>query len=368
MPMPESACSPCRLHAAHCALALALLLTATGPALASDPSAASFQHGDWELTCDNTRTCRADGYQSEDDANPVSVLLTRAAGPDQKVKGELTLGEPDGEDDEDASRHAPASFAAAMTIDGKPLGSVRISTETMQGTLSEPQVQALLAALTRKSSPAWSAHGTTWRLSGVGAAAVLLKMDDYQGRVGTRGALIRKGPASEERVLPALPAPVVVAVKPLDQATHETPLPPADLKRLRAALLATVKSDDCDLPGETPDEAPIAIARLDAHHQLVEMLCWRGAYQEGNGYWVTALAPPWQPVLVTAAGSEYADGEISASFKGRGLGDCWSNETWAWDGRRFIHTGDATTGLCRMVTLGGTWDLPTLVTDVRHAK
>ena len=42
----------------------------------------SFEHGDWEVACDNTRTCRAAGYQSDDsdESLPVSVLLTRAGG------------------------------------------------------------------------------------------------------------------------------------------------------------------------------------------------------------------------------------------------------------------------------------------------
>jgi invasion protein IalB len=50
-------------------------------ALAEDATDASvsFSHGDWELVCDNTGTCRAGGYQSESEGLPVSVLLTRAA-------------------------------------------------------------------------------------------------------------------------------------------------------------------------------------------------------------------------------------------------------------------------------------------------
>lgn len=65
-------------------LALITLLSA-GTAAATDTGTAveglSFQHDDWEVACDNTRTCRAAGYQSDDggEALPVSVLLTRAA-------------------------------------------------------------------------------------------------------------------------------------------------------------------------------------------------------------------------------------------------------------------------------------------------
>ena len=50
--------------------------------------------------------------------------------------------------------------------------------------------------------------------------------------------------------------------------------------------------------------------------------------------------------------------------KGRGLGDCWSADEWAWDGHAFVHTRQATTGMCKYVVLGGAWDFPTIVADV----
>src|SRR5512139_570127 len=52
----------------------------------------SFQHKDWELACDNTRTCRAAGYQSDDGDLAMSVLLTRMAGPNQPVTAQVMLG------------------------------------------------------------------------------------------------------------------------------------------------------------------------------------------------------------------------------------------------------------------------------------
>ncbi|RYE66259.1 MAG: DUF1176 domain-containing protein, partial [Oxalobacteraceae bacterium] len=39
-----------------------------------------FEHKDWEIACDNTRTCRAAGYQTEDVVPNASILLTRHAG------------------------------------------------------------------------------------------------------------------------------------------------------------------------------------------------------------------------------------------------------------------------------------------------
>lgn len=40
-----------------------------------------FTSQDWQVVCDNTRTCRIAGYQAENNSEfPVSVLLTRRAG------------------------------------------------------------------------------------------------------------------------------------------------------------------------------------------------------------------------------------------------------------------------------------------------
>jgi len=59
------------------------------------------------------------------------------------------------------------------------------------------------------------------------------------------------------------------------------------------------------------------------------------------------------------------DGMISSAQKGRGLGDCWATESWTWDGRSFVHSAESTSGLCRLITAGGPWDLPTRVTEVK---
>ncbi|WP_312787194.1 DUF1176 domain-containing protein, partial [Stenotrophomonas indicatrix] len=54
------------------------------------PAGLYFQHHDWVVACDNTRTCRAAGYASGDDST-LSVLLTRAGGPNQAISGRLSL-------------------------------------------------------------------------------------------------------------------------------------------------------------------------------------------------------------------------------------------------------------------------------------
>src|SRR5437660_1099255 len=143
--------------------ALALLLALASTTWAAD-GGVSFQHKDWELACDNTRTCRAAGYHREDDENAVSVLLTRSAGAGTPVSGEMALGSIDRE-------KFPAQVV--LQVDGNPLGGVAI--KDAQGRLDAGQVSALLAALLRTSDIRFVAGRESWHLSGDGAAAVLLK-------------------------------------------------------------------------------------------------------------------------------------------------------------------------------------------------
>lgn len=340
---------------------LALLPTALW-AQEKTPPGVSFYHHDWELACDNTRTCRAAGYQSDGDELPVSVLLTREAGPQQPVTGQLKLG---AFFDDSQQEQLPAGFRVAMSIDGRELGEVQVRGDDWLGELSASQVTALLAALPGTSDIRWKYQEFEWHLSDSGASAVLLKMDDAQGRVGTPGALIRKGSRSESQVLPPLPMPVVVAA-PL------VPLEPGDPQRvvsqqeaIKAALRKSVLGDECTGLSEGKDGSQsLEFTRLTSSKLLVSTTCWMAAYNMGDGYWVINDAPPYQPVPVTDSGSGFEDGTIVAGHKGRGLGDCWYMNSWTWDGERFVHVEAASTGLCKGFA-GGAWQLPELVMEVR---
>lgn len=326
----------------------------------SDLPSLSFTHKDWELVCDNTRTCRAAGYHADDDENPnATVLLTRAAGPNQLVSVELQLA------DDDAHR---AQSPLAMTIDGKRLGEVAVDLSSNIGKLSQAQGQALIAAVLRDGKVAWKAGKTTWTISTAGANAVLLKMDDFQGRLDTPGALVRRGNKPESSVLPPLPLPEIKAAPVIADKKLIT-LSPVQSRDLMAALRKTITDDSCDLLDAKGDEAgKLAASRLATDKWLVSHTCWRAAYNEGIGYWVVNAKPPYAPVLVTTSASDYGDGTISSSQKGRGIGDCYATAEWTWDGRTFSQTSVETSGMCRQIAAGGAWRLPTLVTRVIKAR
>lgn len=334
---------------------------------ADDLPGVNFSHHDWEITCDNTRTCRAAGYQSDEgDALPVSVLLTRKAGPRQPVTAQLQIGN---YGNDELMDKLPSTLKLAMKINSQPLGTVTVNKKDLIADLSRKQTDALVAALSKNSEIEWAQGGTVWNLSGKGAAAVLLKMDEFQGRIGTTGALLRKGPKSEDAVLPALPAPVVTAApipktKPGDERLART-----QMKAILAALRTTLKDDECgELSKAGKEGYEFSLERLSDSKLLASARCWTAAYNMGYGYWVINDTAPYAPVLVTTGGSDFGDGTISSMQKGRGLADCIWTEAWTWDGKQFVHTAASSSGMCKFVAPGGAWDLPQLVTDVRTAK
>lgn len=329
--------------------------TCTGAAPRTDLSSLSFRYKDWELACDNTRTCRAAGYHPEGDEPNATILLTRAAGPDQPVSIQLQLA-----DDE----RRPLPGQVAMTVGQRPLGTVRLDPKSNTGPLSQAQVHALLPALLTDELVAWSANGTTWTISTAGANAVLLKMDEFQGRPDTPGALVRKGSKPEGDVLPAV-APPNITRGPVSRDKRPVALTAAQTRDLMAALRKTARDGSCELLDAKTDEAgKLEVLRLTKDKLLVSHACWRAAYNMGDGYWVVNAQPPYAPVLVTTSATDYDGGVISSIQKGRGIGDCLGTATWTWDGRTFVQTSEATTGMCRQF-LGGAWDLPTLVTRLR---
>jgi hypothetical protein len=332
--------------------------TAAGASPRTDLPSISFSHKDWELACDNTRTCRAAGYHQEDDAPNATILLTRTAGPNQPVTAQLQLAYDD---------NHPAPAQLAMTVDGKALGIVRMNAKSAIADLSPTQVQALLPALLRDGSIVWSAKGTTWTISTAGANAVLLKMDEFQGRVDTLGALVRKGNKPEASVLAPLSPPEITAATVIHDKEPVT-LTNAQTRDLMAALRKTVKDGSCELVDKKSDAATtLDVHRLTTDKLLVSHPCWIAAYNTGDGYWVVDAQPPYSAALVTTSATDYDNGVISSMQKGRGIGDCIGTATWTWDGESFAQTSAGTTGMCREISTGGAWDLPTLVTRIRKA-
>ncbi|WP_295568125.1 DUF1176 domain-containing protein [uncultured Stenotrophomonas sp.] len=338
-------------------LFLALALAPTAHAATPEPKAGvEFQHNDWSLACDNTRTCRAAGYSPEEPANLLSLMLERAGGPNAPVIARLRNGEGD---------DPTPTGALRLRLNGKDLGPVQDTGEAEKVLLKQAQTDALLAALPRKARiEIVDGKGKAWPLSDSGATAVLLKMDEAQGRLGTPGALVRRGDKAEASVPAALPVPVIVRGKPV--APRGTDAALAKVPALRKAMIASLPNADACTRLSEGEKDEIEIQRLDAGHVLASTSCFMGAYNFGSGYWVVQDKAPYQAKFVTSDAEDFDrdDATLRGRFRGRGIGDCFSGHDWTWDGTRFVKSSEFTTGQCRGVA-GGHWQLPTVVSTVK---
>ncbi|QFZ86587.1 DUF1176 domain-containing protein [Variovorax paradoxus] len=330
-------------------VAAALLLGALSVGAAGKKDPVSFSHNDWELVCDNTRTCRAAGYQAESGVSePVSMLLTRAAGPDQAVEVQLQVG---GEGDVKGPLRFKVGKASVAGL--KP--------DT--ATLDAQQVRAILPELLKSDEATVTANGgKKWTLSLAGLNAVLLKMDDTQGRIGTPGALVRRGTKPESSVLPALPAPVVNIVKPPKARPGDAALPARIFPSLDIAAVKEQCNNSTDLSAKSLD-----VVRLSGSKVLLSMGCGMGAYNYSSLLWIANDKPPHAPVSLEANGDfDDKDASVTSAMKGRGIGDCWSSETWHFNGTTFVRTGASGDGMCRGFA-GGAWSLPRYVSRLVDA-
>jgi len=333
---------------------LGLALVISQNALATQiAEAVNFTHKDWDLTCDNTLTCRAVGYSSDDTDPAATVLITREAGIATPVTNEVMLADYDGE----AEQKNPGT--PVLLIDKKSQGPLS-AVDDESWKMSEAQFSAFKQALQRDTAISFKDNANEYLFSGAGSSAVLLKMDDVQGRIGTPDALIKKGTASEASIKPAIEVPVIVKAPVTDTQRRDMTAEETALIKSRILELKSTASDcDEELLAETWQ-----IASLNSVQSLVTVPCWRAAYNSGDMYFVIRNDMSIPPELVTDSATDYQDGLLSFSMKGRGLGDCWSYQQWVWDGKQFIASSSGNTGRCRLIRAGGSWNIPEIVTRI----
>ncbi|WP_296511264.1 DUF1176 domain-containing protein [Rhodoferax sp.] len=299
-----------------------------------------FTYKDWAVACDNTRHCEAVAYQSEDSASePVVLWLARDAGPDAPVRVQVDV-----EQSEDPRQ---------LTL---RLGATTLKGLVRGEDLSPAQTRQLLAHLLTGASLTLADGSKRWELSLAGSNAALLKMDDVQGRVGTPGALVRKGKKPEASVLPPLPALKVRAAElPGNGAADQALLKP---------ILKSIAPRDCwdELPDT--EEPETSITRVSKTQVLVMRECGRGAYQGGSGLWLANTKPPFAAKRLTlpmpdgeqtedVMNASLEDARLSSYAKGRGVNDCGTSYDWVWTGKGFALTGATSAPLCRGLAGGG---------------
>ena len=313
---------------------------------------------DWDLVCDNTGTCRMAGYQDES-SDPVSILFTRAAGENAAVEGKFTIlqfGE--------ADRDVQVGQDIEIWLNGKSLGTVKHISDDAPDKLTEEQTKALLSGLKKESEIRLTYGKTTLKVSDKGAAAAMLKMDEFQQRLNTPSALIRQGQEKHAVLAPKV-EPKIDAVSVKNRKTIELKLGEKQYDNVLALLRKA--HDGC--VDEDLESQDITIYPLTHNKVLAEALCFKGAYQSTNYYAVLddKLSKVEQVLAeqYNEAGYDEKQGYafVRGSYKGRALGDCWAGQEAVWNGKIFIRTSEWTTGSCKGLP-GGTWQLPIFVSNI----
>ena len=320
------------------------------------PSLKGFEktYQDWDLICDNTGTCNMAGYPEGDGSeHPVSILFTRSAGEQAPVSAQLALLPED-----------VGNKTAEIILNGQSIGAIQNISEEGIAKLSEKQTTELLTALKGNADIEVVFGEFKEKVSDKGAAAAMLKMDEFQQRLNTPSALIRQG-QEKHAVLAPQAAPKIEAVSVNNHKTIE-------LKRSEKQfnhVLALLRKAHDGCVDEDLESQDITIYPLTHNKVLAEALCFKGAYQGTNYYAVLddKLSKVEQVLAeqYNEAGYDEKQGYafVRGSYKGRALGDCLAGQDAVWNGKIFIRTSEWTTGSCKGLP-GGTWQLPIFVSNV----
>jgi len=324
-------------------------------AFAATPSFASTfkEFRDWWAACDNLRNCSAYGFDAVLTGGSY-IRIERGGAPAANPKIMVSVDAGEGVTfklafDDPALPGLPSD--ALRGEDGEATDLRRISfTGGSADTLITSLRKAKEIVVTRIDPPGRKSDTPVTRISLSGAAAALLWIDEQQKRLDTTTAFIRRGnkPASS---IPPQPRPtVVVAAKGLSgDAAEKKPSPREE---------AVVKEKGRQLCGEG-DEGEFENAdALSADSWLYSFKCpgSSGAYNFGYTFLIARAGQPQaarQPVLrwpvkigdlQTDSDSERfatnpqfsnADMTLTTFSKGRGIGDCGTEEIWVFDGKGF---------------------------------
>lgn len=324
-----------------------------------------FHDADWELACDNTRACRAVGYKAEVPGisfkdnldSPISLRITRMAGPDTPVAMTVLANV------RDKGQRLKIGTVDLRGLKPEDSGYIEFTPDQAHAVMAEmlkPEVSEALV---------WFGDDDSGDPDGIlslaGLNAVLQKMDEWQGRVGTPGALVEHGGKPESSVLPPVPIPVVkvaasVATRPADAGLAERIFP------LLVDLLEDGEETPCVYPEQKEFNAEnLRVHRLTDRRVLLSVACsGRLGWRTYTVNWVANDSPPYAPLELDIEGDFDAQ---SMSITPSGMiqpagGGCWTEEDWRFDGQKFVLAYAAGNNYpCRDF---GAWVLPTYVTRI----
>ncbi len=316
----------------------------------------TFEKNDWQVTCDNFKTCRAAGFQEENDERLVSVLLQIDATAGDKGVAYLNLMVEGSEERaiERPTMHVGEKSYGQVLANSSNVSQNELSFFAVQDSpyvLTEAQTEALISASHQTRFVVFRSGGQKWQVSTSGMGVILEKIDDIQGRVGTRNSLSKKLRGTK-RYVSIKKSATPVTVKALDASGQI--LTREELNDL-VPRVKNNKEIDCTQFRGVDDFAQTPLSPVATY---VEAPCWLAAYNAGGKAFLVAKSDAGiLKIEDVPAGELTAEGRLFIEHKGRGLGDCLSREEWAWDGVTFILIKRWDTGMCRGF-LGGAWSLP----------
>jgi hypothetical protein len=237
--------------------------------------------------------------------------------------------------------------AATILVDGERAGFVLAGDGALKNSsdavpLLRQLASASGAALLGKDGKAVA------RISGTGAAAALRWMDEQQLRTGST-AILAIGNGQGLQIAPELPR----IVPPPASGTPPRKLSQGDVEAIRGRY-------GC---GNVADSHVTQTFRLDARTSVAIVPCMLHAYQSSSIVLLLPNAGPWRPAPLERRFAPVADDptpewmtepefdpdtrSLWSSSKGRGIGDCGSNEAYVWDGRTFRLAYMATMDRCQ---------------------
>lgn len=307
---------------------------------------------DWSVVCNNVKTCMAFSTSSNSEGN----LAVRPRGVSDDVsEGWMTIERPAGPNsvptillsrpDLAQARLPPDAQIQLVGGNGRPVArGTFAATLGSRGAIEiAPSVSSQFLIAARSATHAIFVTGPVKRkvfyvsLSGLVASG--RNIDARQGRTGTTDALIDVGRARAS----INAAPTLPVLTALPFSLRPRAQPPAAIMNLRSRDCGDAERYD---KGGTNIEA----FNLNGGRTLWSVPCGAGAYNQWNQFYVQQPRAPIVSVSFTgrpqADGTEAnvtiinpsinaAQGEIRAFYKGRGLGDCGSAETYVWTGNQF---------------------------------
>lgn len=335
-----------------------------------------FHHADWHITCDNTLTCYAVGYAINNDSDAAFVskanlLLIRHAGEKQSIDGVVKI-----------NVDYPSGTQVDLLINDHQYGPLTF--DNYQYKLNENQVNVIINSLKSVDDVVMLViEDQKINLSSRGFNATMLKMDDVQGRVGTVGAIIKKGAKDESEVYPAAAIPVINRAA-ISNSYEAMPITYTQLLEQFPHFPEVYMNkgagevEECDaldeLTGNKTDNFFVdkdylpKLFDLDDNYQLVEVLCSASTTRnQSNAYWLVnksnSDSSNQELKLITRHGMNYNNGLINEEpgldlgFDGDGY---IPTAVLQWDGADFV-LREKNTVSGDYSLAGGKWILPLFI-------